>query len=130
GLLKLDQTPLSITGDVNAAPTPTQVDLKFTATNASIAEAARLAAAFGVAFNPGMQINGRLDANLSARGAMDKPVLNASAAARELVIKGKDLPQEVHITNVNLALTPDSLRSNEFTASTGSTAVKIVFALN
>jgi uncharacterized protein involved in outer membrane biogenesis len=130
GELKLGPTPISIAGVFDAKPTPAQVDLKVTAGNASIAEMARLAAAFGVAFHPGMDINGRVDANLSARGATNNPQLNGTVAARELVISGKELPQAVHVTNVNVALTPESVRSNEFTASTGSTAVKLKFALD
>jgi hypothetical protein len=71
-----------------------------------------------------------VDANLSARGATNNPQLNGTVAARELVISGKELPQAVHVTSVNVALSPESIRSNEFMASTGSTAVKLKFALD
>ncbi|MCU1285104.1 MAG: hypothetical protein JWO13_1454 [Acidobacteriales bacterium] len=130
GSLKLGQTPISVSGVFNAGPIPAQLDMKVSAGNASVSEMARLAAAFGVAFNPNMQINGRVDANLTANGATNNPKLNGSVVARELVISGKELPQEVHVTNVNVALTPDAIRSNEFMASTGSTAVKVSFELN
>ena len=129
GSLKLGATPLSVTGTVNAAPTPAVVELKVNASNASIAEVARLAAAFGVAFNPRMQVNGKLDADLTARGPANNPALNGTMSARELVISGKDLPQAVQVTGVNLAITPELLRSNEFVASTGSTSVKANFEL-
>lgn len=129
GQLKLGQTPLNITGTVNNAPTPAIVDLAVKAGNASISEAARLAAAFGVAFNPGMDIKGRLDADLKATGSAKNPALNGTLAAKELVISGKDLPQAVQVTGVNLALSPQAIRSNEFVASTGTTAVRVNFTL-
>src|SRR5260370_15363349 len=47
---KLGPTPISIAGTLNTQLTPAQADLKVTAANASIAELARLASAFGVAF--------------------------------------------------------------------------------
>src|SRR5439155_9911119 len=58
GDIKLGSTPITIAGTLNTRPTPAQIDLKLTAANASIAEAARLASAFGVAFNPSMDANG------------------------------------------------------------------------
>ena len=56
GTLKLGQTPLSIHGTVNNRPTPAQMDLNVKASDVSIAEAARLASAFGVAFGPGTKV--------------------------------------------------------------------------
>ena len=47
GDLRLGETPVSISGTLNTRPNPSQVDLKLKASNASIAEAARLASAFG-----------------------------------------------------------------------------------
>src|SRR5258706_1788519 len=128
--LKLGNTPLSLTGSFNAGPTPAQMDLRVATSNASITEIARLAGAFGVAFNPGMQVAGKIDADISARGATNNPALNGKVSARELTITGKDLPQAVQVTNVDLALTPSSVRSNNFVATTGSTAVQVQFAMD
>ncbi len=130
GTLKLGTTPLSVVGTINGAPTPMVLDLKVDAANASIAEAARLAAAFDVAFNPGMDIKGRMDAALTARGPASKPVMNGKVTAHELVITGKDLPQAVQVTKVELALTPTTITSNEFIATTGATAAHVNFVLN
>ncbi|MEO6120133.1 MAG: AsmA family protein [Terriglobales bacterium] len=130
GTLKLGNTPLSVVGNINAAPTPMVLDLKVDAANASIAEVARLAAAFDVAFNPGMDIKGKIDAALTARGSASKPVMNGKVTARELVITGKDLPQAVQVTKVDLALTPTTITSNEFIATTGSTAAHVNFILS
>jgi uncharacterized protein involved in outer membrane biogenesis len=127
--IKLGSTPVSIAGTLNTKPTPAQIDLRLTAANASIAEAARLASAFGVAFNQGMEVNGKIDADIQARGEASKPAMNGHLDARELVISGKDLPQPVKIGAINLTLTPDTIHSNDFTATAGSTSVTVNFAL-
>jgi len=130
GNIKLGSTPVTIVGMLNTKPTPSQIDLKLTAADASIGEAARLASAFGVAFGQGMEVNGRVNAYIQAKGAMDKPVMNGQLSARDLNISGKDLPQPVKVNAIQLALTPDTIRSNDFTASTGSTNVTVNFALS
>lgn len=129
GNLKLGATPISMAGTVNTKPTPSQIDLKLTASNASIAEAARLASAFGVAFGKDVDVKGQVNANIQARGAMDKPALNGNLSARNLDISGKEIPQPVKVNEITLALTPDTVRSNEFAATTGSTTVNVSFAL-
>jgi AsmA protein len=128
--IKLGSTPVSIAGTLNSKPTPAQIDLRLTASNASIAEAARLASAFGVAFNQGMEVNGKIDADIQAKGAVSKPAMNGHLSAQELVVSGKELPQPVRIGAINLTLTPDTIRSNDFTASTGSTSVTVNLALS
>jgi uncharacterized protein involved in outer membrane biogenesis len=130
GNLKLGSTPITIAGMVNARPAPMQVDLKLTVANASIAEAARLASAFGVAFGQGMDVKGQINADVQARGAMNKPILNGQLSARSLDISGKDIPQPVKVNEIALALTPDTIRSNEFAATTGTTTVNVGFALS
>jgi uncharacterized protein involved in outer membrane biogenesis len=130
GDLKLGATPVSLAGTVNTKPTPSQIDLKLTASNASIAEMARLASAFGVAFGKDVDVKGQVNADIQARGAMDKPALNGQLSARNLDISGKEIPQPVKVNEIALALTPDTVRSNEFAATTGSTTVNVSFALS
>ncbi len=130
GNLKLGSTPLSITGTLDTKPTPSQVDLKLSASNVSIEEAARLAAAFGVAFNPGMKISGKMNADIHAQGAATQPAMNGTLSAQSLNIAGKDLPSPVQVQAIELALSPQAIRSNEFTASTGSTSLAAQFMLS
>jgi AsmA protein len=130
GDLKLGATPISLAGMINTKPTPSQIDLKLTASNASIAEAARLASAFGVAFGKDVDVKGQINADIQARGAMDKPVLNGQLSARNLDISGKEILQPVKVNEITLALTPDTVRSNEFAATTGSTTINVSFALS
>lgn len=129
GDLKLGSTPVSFSGTVNAQPTPAQLDARITAKNASIQEAARLASAFGVAFGKDMDVKGFVDADIHAGGAADNPVLNGQLTARNLNVSGDGLPQPVQADTLALTLTPDSIRSNDFTARTGSTSVTVNFAL-
>ncbi len=129
GNLKLGSTPVTIGGTINTRPTPAQIDLRLTAANASIAEAARLASAFGVAFGQGMDVKGQLNADIQARGAMDKPAMNGQISARNLDISGKELPQPVRVNEIAFTLTPETIRSNDFAATTGSTSVNGNFIL-
>jgi uncharacterized protein involved in outer membrane biogenesis len=123
GNLKLGATPITIAGTVNSKPNPSQIDLKLTAANASIVEMARLASAFGVAFDPGADVKGTINADLQARGPANKPAMNGQISAKNLDISGKDIPQPVHVNDIELTLTPDTIRSNDFAASAGSTNV-------
>ena len=128
--LKFGPTPISISGQVNTRPTPAQLDVQVKASNASITELAKLAAAFGVAFNPGMQVAGNLNVDIHARGASDQPALNGNVTAQNLEISGKDIAQPVKVQSINLTLTPDSVKSNDFTAQSGGTSVTANFALS
>src|SRR5262249_1564947 len=123
GNLKLGSTPVSIAGVVNLQPTPAQLDVKVNTSDVSIDEVARLASAFGVAFNPNMKISGRINANLQAKGSAKEPVLNGRLSAANLSMSGKDLPQPVQVQNVDLVMTPQEVRSNQFSAKSGGTTL-------
>ncbi len=129
GDLRLGGTPFSITGTVNTKSTPSQLDVQLKASNASIAELARLAAAFGVAFNPGTKIAGNLSADIHARGPSDKPALNGNLSANNVEISGGSVPQPVKLSPLQLQLTPQDIRSNSFTANAGGTNLNVQFAM-
>src|SRR5262245_51790868 len=95
GDLQLGSTPVTIAGTINSKPTPATIDLKLTAKDASIAEAARLASAFGVAFGQGTDVKGTVNANIQAHGPMTKPAMNGQLSASNLEVSGKELPQPV-----------------------------------
>jgi uncharacterized protein involved in outer membrane biogenesis len=128
--VKLGSTPFAISGSLNSKPTPALMDVKINAGNVSIGELARLAAAFGYAFNPDMQVAGRISADVHAQGSTESPVLNGTLNASDLVISGKGLPQPVKVQAIQLALAPDVIRSGNFTATTGGTSVSGHFALS
>ena len=128
--LNLGPTPISINGSVNTRPTPAQLNVQVKASNASLSELARLAGAFGVAFNPGTQVAGTLNADIHAQGGADQPALNGNLNAQNLVISGKDIPQPVKVPAINLELTPEVVKSNNFTAQSGGTSLNGNFALS
>ena len=128
--VNLGPTPISISGELNSHPTPAQLNVQVKASNASITELAKLAGAFGVAFNPGMQVAGNLNTDIHAQGPTSQPALNGNLSAQNLVISGKDIPQPVKVPSIALNLTPDTVKSNDFTAQSGSTVLNMNFAMS
>jgi uncharacterized protein involved in outer membrane biogenesis len=121
--LKLGDTPLSVSGTVNTNPTPVEVDLRLQSGEVSIAEVARLASAFGIAFSPDTAVAGKLVGDVRARGPLSTLALNGNITGRDLKISGKNVPQPVEVKELNLALSPSEIQSNEFQATTGKTTV-------
>ena len=128
--VKLGQTPLAVNGTLNMKPTPMDLNLNLKADNVSLAEAARLASAFGVAFAPGVTVNGQATANIHATGPATKPALNGTLSARNVQASGKDMPQPVSIPAVNFQLTPTDIRSDNFNIVSGNTTVNSNLALS
>ena len=128
--LNLGKTPVVVNGNINSNSTPAVVDLQLATSRASLAEAARLAAAFGVAFSPDTIADGVLDLNIHARGPVDKPVMDGKAVASDVRIQGGELPQPVRVDKVELSLTPTTIQSNQFNATTGATKVQAQFTLS
>jgi uncharacterized protein involved in outer membrane biogenesis len=123
--VRLDDTPLSLTGTVELSPETPVLDVQVTARQASLAEAARLASAFGVAFGTNTQVQGTLDADVHARGPATTPALEGHLRLREVAISGDDIPQPVRTPAVEVTLTPDVVRANTFTVATGGTSVEV-----
>jgi uncharacterized protein involved in outer membrane biogenesis len=130
GSLKLGSTPLSLNGMINTRPNPSVVDVNLSASNASIQEVARLAAAFGVAFSPNTKIAGELTANIHAQGPTDHLSLNGNVNGKNLEVTGSDIPQPVRLPAIDLAMTPQQIQSNNFTASSGGTTLAVQMALS
>ena len=123
GDVKLGSTPLALTGTLNTHGTTTLADVNVSASNASIEDAARLAAAFGVAFSPNAKITGKLTANVHAQGPTDRLALNGTVNGHNLEVTGKDIPQAVKVPAIDLAMTPQDIRSNPFTVTCGGTTL-------
>jgi AsmA protein len=127
--VKLGETPFVINGTVNTEPTPARLDLNLKANGISIAEAVKLAAASGIAFAPGITVNGKVDADIHARGAADQPALTGTISAHDVEASGKEVPQPVSVKSVNLTLSPAEIHSDNFNVVSGGTAVAVKFAL-
>jgi uncharacterized protein involved in outer membrane biogenesis len=129
GTLRLGPTPVTFAGSLNTTPTPAQIDLHLTVQEASLSEIARLAAAAGVAFNAGVEVKGKLDADITASGAVGNPALNGRIRANGIEISGGQIRQPVGLPQIELALTPSAISSSRFTLSTGSTQLAAQFTL-
>jgi AsmA protein len=129
GAIKLGPTPVFITGTMNSKPTPAQLDLNLKASDVSIAEIARLAAAAGVAFAPGTTVNGRINADIKAQGAADKPALSGTLAGHDIQVSGKEIAKPVEVKAVNIALTPSEIRSDNFNVTSGGTTAAVQFSM-
>jgi len=127
--LLLGKTPFSVSGAVDMNASPVTMDLQMTSGQASISELARLASAFGIAFAPGADVAGVVSGTVRAQGPVGKPTLSGTVAARDLRISGKDVPQPVEVKSIDLALTPDEIRSNDFAVKSGQTTVAARFAI-
>ena len=122
-ILKLGTTPLQIGGTVNAKPKPPQIALKLNANNVSLAEAAKLLAASGVALSPGTTATGTANVNIEARGAATKPSLNGTMTASNVEMTGKEIAQPIKIPSLTLNLTPSQIQSTPFNVTSGTTAL-------
>ncbi len=123
--LKLGSTPISISGTFNTRPTPAEVDMNLSASNASIAEMARLAAAAGVAFSTNATISGQITANVHAQGPTSQLAFSGNVSARNLQMSGKQIPQPVTVPAIDLTMTPQQVQTNNFTATSGGTSLAI-----
>jgi AsmA protein len=118
---KLGSTPINLNGTMQTKSTPAHIDVNLRANNVSIAEAAKYAAASGMALTPGTTVSGNVNANIHAVGSADKPALSGTVTASNLQASGKDLPQPVQIQSINLNLTPSQIQSNPFNIVSGTT---------
>jgi AsmA protein len=129
GAIKLGPTPLFVTGTVNTKPTPAQLDLNVKVSEASISEVAKLAAAAGTAFAPGTTVNGRINADIQARGPAEKPALNGTLAGRDIQITGKEIAKPVQVPAINITLTPTEVHSDNFNVTSGGTTAAVQFVM-
>lgn len=118
---KLGGLTLSGSGSVRTAATPAQLDLKVKTANSSITELAKVAAAFGTAFAPDMDVKGNLDADLAVSGPVSEPALNGKIGLSQLIVNRKDWKQPVRIPQLQIALTPDVVKTSPFSVESGNT---------
>jgi AsmA protein len=130
GSLKLGSTSLSINGMINSHASTSVMDVNLSASNASVQEVARLAAAFGAVFSPNTKISGQLTANIHVQGPTDHLALNGNVNGKNLEVTGSDILQVVHVPAIDLTMTPQQIQSNDFTATCGTTTLAVQMALS
>ncbi len=121
--VQLGSTPFSLSGTINTRPTPAQLDLGLKANDVSVVELARMASSFGLVFTPGANVSGRTSADIRAQGPADNPTVTGKLSGRTLMVSGKGIPQPVQVQSIDLALTPNEIRSSNFDATSGKTTV-------
>jgi uncharacterized protein involved in outer membrane biogenesis len=127
--LKLGATPLNISGTVDAKPTPPVLNLNLKASNVSIAEAAKLAAAAGMGPSTAVAVTGNVNVDIKATGAATKPALNGTINGRDIQASGKDIAQPVQIKSISLRLTPSEIVSDNFNVTSGGTTLSSQFSV-
>ncbi len=118
GNLKLGSTPITIAGTVNSKPTPAQIDVKLTTTNAPIGEMARLASAFG---GQEMSGSGSLSLDVKAQGPTSNLNLNGTGKVANASLKLASLNRPVEIHNTDLSFSQNSATLQNIAATVGQT---------
>src|SRR5262245_56965831 len=77
---------------------------------------------------PGTTATGRVAVDVQARGTASNPALTGAIKARDLQLSGQGVPP-VDVKALDLALSPNEIRSNEFNATSGKTTVAARFAV-
>jgi uncharacterized protein involved in outer membrane biogenesis len=120
---KLGGLTLSGSGAVHTASTPARLDLKINTANSSITELAKVAATFGTAFTPDMNVRGTLDAELAVQGSTSEPALNGRIGLKQVVVNRKGWQQPVRIPAMQIRLKPDAVRTEPFSVESGKTRI-------
>ncbi len=122
---KVGQLDLRLNGTIDGD----RLALKLVAADAPITELAKLAAGFGVAFAPGMQVTGQLGTDLTISGTTAAPTFNGHLRAARLEMRGGELKQPVSTPSLQVDFTPDQLRAAPFEVTTGKTKLSGSFSL-
>lgn len=129
GALTLGSTKFDVAGSFDNAVKPAQVNMQVKTQDTSLTEMAKLAGAMGIAFSPQYKIEGRLSVNLTAKGPVTAPQLNGNITAKNVSASGGEIKEPVSTPEIDLAMTPQSIVSNNFEAKSGSTALNVAFTL-
>jgi AsmA protein len=128
--LKLGSTPFDIAGTADLKSTPAIIDLYLRAKDISIVEAAKLAAASGIAISQGTTATGSLKADIHANGPANKPALNGNIVGTNLQLSGNGINQPIQVPSINLALRPVTIQSNQFEVNSGATKLLAQIAIH
>ncbi len=129
GILQLGPTNFFASGDVSTASTPTRLNVRVKTDRSSITELAKLAGGLGFGFDPAYNVAGKVTADVTVNGTVADPRLNGSIRAQNLSASGGEIKQAVSIPEIDLTFSPDSILSNTFSATSGSTTLAIAFTL-
>ena len=128
GTISLGPTTFTASGDIDARAKPANLNLHLSTTNSSVTELARLAGAFGVGINPAYRVDGRLTANIIAKGPATDPQFDGSidvtalkASAGSTTITGNVSARNLSAPQVQFALAADKIDTAELQQMTAKT---------
>ena len=127
--LRMGAVQLTAKGALTPRGPDTGLHLDLTIPQAPIASLAAAAAKVGLAFTPGLTVQGNLAATIAARGTTAAPQLSGNAQLSGLEISGGALQQPIRASRLQLEFTPSVIRSQPFELATGNTRVNGLFVL-
>jgi AsmA protein len=127
--LRMGKVQLLTKGTLTAQGGDTALALDITIPNAPITELAAAAAKVGLAFSPGMKVNGSLAGTIAARGTTAAPQLSGKAELTNLEVSGGDLKEPVRSPRLQLDFTPTVIRSQPLEIVSGATKLNALFSL-
>jgi uncharacterized protein involved in outer membrane biogenesis len=129
--LKLAGSSLNIAGGVDLKPaTPALQNVHLWASDFAAEDAIKTANALGIELAPGMKIAGKVSTDVTANGPASLPQMNGKVSVKSLEASGNGLAEPVKISSLEIALTPEQARSNDFQVTSGNTTLNTRFTLN
>jgi hypothetical protein len=77
-----------------------------------------------------MNFNGRLTADIGAKGPANRPTFDGRISVRYLSVTGKQLAMPVEVKSLDLTLSPSEIRSNQFYVAAGKSTLASQFTLS
>jgi uncharacterized protein involved in outer membrane biogenesis len=117
--IDLGPTPVSVSGDVNSRPTPSEVNLNIQTTNASIAELAKLAGAMSSMGD--VNGSGTISLNVHAQGPLDQRLTySGNGAVQNASITTPQLTRPLQIHTANISFSQNTAQVSNLQLSLGS----------
>lgn len=121
--LKLGNTAISLTGQINKLPASPTFDLQLKGDRMALDSLLESAYAFGFGPPPGTKASGAATVNLKATGDQKNFALNGQAEIRDLKFQSASLPQAIQISELKLTADPQTIAASPFRATLSKTTV-------
>ncbi|MBI3949109.1 MAG: AsmA family protein [Acidobacteria bacterium] len=119
GGLNLGETRITITGQANQIPTNSTVDLQVKGDGISLEGLLESAHAFGFGPPKGTLAKGQANINIHATGPVKAITLNGQSQMRDLRFQSRELPQPIHVSQLNLTFEPSAITASPFRTALG-----------
>ena len=123
GDIKLGNTQVSVTGQVNRLPAQPAFDLQLKGDRMALDSLLESAYASGFGPPPGTKATGTATINLKATGDSKNFALNGQSEIRDLKFQSPQLPQAIQISELKLNFDPQTITAAPFRSSLSRTTV-------